>query len=70
VRDPLKLAKHRHEKCKATAAEIASALYGNWRAEHLFALKQAVQMYEFYHRQMGERCVSTTLRRFRNNFND
>ncbi len=52
VRDPLKLAKHRHEKCKATEAEIASALYGNWRAEHLFALKQAVQMYEFYHRQL------------------
>jgi transposase len=54
VRDPRKLAKHRHEKCKATEAEIASALYGNWRAEHLFALKQAVQMYEFYHRQLRE----------------
>ena len=51
-RDPLKLAKHRHERCKATEAEIASALYGNWRKEHLFALKQAVQMYEFYQRQL------------------
>lgn len=54
VRDPLQLAKHRHEKCKATAAEIASALYGTWREEHLFALKQAVQMYEFYHRQLRD----------------
>jgi len=54
VRDPLKLAKHRHEKCKATEAEIASALYGNWREEHLFALKQAVQLHEFYHRQLRE----------------
>jgi len=51
-RDALKLAKHRHERCKATEAEIASALHGNWRKEHLFALKQAVQMYEFYQRQL------------------
>ena len=26
-RDPLKLARHRHERCKATEAEIASALF-------------------------------------------
>jgi transposase len=52
VRDPLQLAKHRHEQCKATAAQIAAALYGNWRKEHLFALKQALQMYEFYQRQL------------------
>ena len=65
-RDPLELAKHRHEKCKATEAEIASALYGNWRKEHLFALKQAVQMYEFYHRQMREcdKEIETCLRGF------
>src|SRR2546421_178181 len=43
-RDPLKLARHRHERCKATEAEIASALFGNWRKEHLFALKQGLQM--------------------------
>jgi transposase len=51
-RDPRKLAKHRHERCQATEAEIARALYGTWRKEHLFALKQAVQMYEFYQRQL------------------
>jgi transposase len=51
-RDPRELAKHRHEKCKATEAQIARALYGNWRKEHLFALQQAVQMYEFYQRQL------------------
>ena len=51
-RDPLQLAKHRHERCKATAAEIASALYGNWRKEHLFALKQALKIYESYQRQI------------------
>ena len=34
-RDPLQLAKLRNDKCKRTEAEIARALYGNWRAEHL-----------------------------------
>jgi transposase len=53
-RDPLELAKHRHDRCKATQAEIASALYGNWRTEHLFALKQALRLYEFYQKQLRE----------------
>ena len=66
VRDPQKLAAHRHEKCKATEAEIASALYGNWRKEHLFALKQALQMYEFYQRQVRacDEEIKTCLRGF------
>jgi transposase len=51
-RDPLQLAKHRHERCKATEAEIASALYGNWRKEHLFVLQQALRLYEFYQKQL------------------
>jgi transposase len=65
-RDPLKLAKHRHERCQATEAEIARALYGNWRKEHLFALKQAVQMYEFYQRQLRacDKEIETCLRSF------
>jgi transposase len=53
-RDPMELAKHRHERCHATQAEIASALYGNWREEHLFALKQTLQLYEFHQRQLRE----------------
>jgi transposase len=51
-RNPLKLAKWRDERCKRTEAEIARALYGNWRAEHLFALRQAVALYEFYRQQL------------------
>jgi transposase len=51
-RDPLQLAKHRHERCRATVAEIAAALQGNWRKEHLFALWQALEMYEFYQKQL------------------
>src|SRR5262249_20069384 len=37
-----------------TAAEIAKALVGNWRAEHLLALRQAVELYEFYHSKIVE----------------
>lgn len=51
-RDPLQLAKHRHDRCTATEREIASALYGHWRAEHLFALQQALQLYEFHLQQI------------------
>src|SRR5262249_50035796 len=51
-RNPLELAKLRHERCKRTQAEIARALYGNWRAEHLFALQQAVTLYDCYREQL------------------
>jgi hypothetical protein len=51
-RDPLQLAKLRNDKCKRTEAEIARALYGNWRAEHLFALRQAVEVHTFYRQQL------------------
>jgi transposase len=66
VRDPLHLARHRHERCRATEAEIARALYGNWREEHLFALEQAVQMYECYQRQLRacEKRIEACLRGF------
>jgi transposase len=51
-RSPLQLAKLRNDKCKRTQAEIARALYGNWRTEHLFALRQAVTLYDFYREQL------------------
>ena len=51
-RDPLELAKLRNDHCMRTQAEIARALYGNWRAEHLFALRQAVTLYECYRQQL------------------
>jgi transposase len=53
-REPLELAKLRHHRCQKTEAELARALYGNWRAEHLFALKQAVSLYETYQQQLRE----------------
>jgi transposase len=54
VRDPAKLAKFRHKKCHASEAEIAQALTGSYREEHLFALRQAYQAWEFYHKQRDQ----------------
>jgi transposase len=52
-RNPEQLAKLRDRHCQHDEAEIARALQGNWRAEHLFALQQAVEVYEFYHQQIA-----------------
>ncbi len=65
-RDPAQLAKLRTRHCQHTEAEIARALRGTWRAEHLFALQQAVELYEFYHRQIEacDRQIEAHLRTF------
>jgi len=52
--NPTTLAQLRARNCHHSEAEIARALQGNWRAEHLFALQQAVELYEFYHHQIAE----------------
>jgi transposase len=48
------LARLRNDKCKRTEAEIARALCGNWRDEHLFALRQALELYQTYHAKLRE----------------
>jgi transposase len=53
-RDPHELAKLRQRNCKHDRAAMARALEGNWQAEHLFALKQAVEMYECYQTKIAE----------------
>jgi len=52
-RDPLTLARLRDRHCQHSEGDIARSLQGNWRTEHLFALQQAVELYEFYHRQIA-----------------
>src|SRR6266508_3167757 len=47
-RDPHRLAALRDPQCKNPKAVIAKALQGDWRAEHLFALQQAVDLVESY----------------------
>jgi len=51
-RDPHKLATLRNYRCKKDEAEIAKALTGTWRTEHLFILKQSLELYDFYTRQL------------------
>jgi transposase len=53
-RDPHELAKLRDSRCKNSEATIAMALAGNWREEHLFALKQALELYRFYGQKIAE----------------
>lgn len=53
-RDPLKLAQLRDPRCKNSKEVIARALEGNWREEHLFALRQALALFRTYHQQMAE----------------
>jgi len=53
-RDPVKLAKLRDERCHCSADQIALALEGTWRPEHLFELRQAYDLYCFHHRQITE----------------
>ncbi|RQS55800.1 IS110 family transposase [Burkholderia sp. Bp8963] len=45
-RDPHVLARYRHARVKRSAEDIARALQGNWREEHLFVLAQALAMYD------------------------
>ena len=53
-RDPQRLAAHRNNRCHASHAEIVAALTGNYRTEHLFALKQNFAAYEFLLTQIAE----------------
>src|SRR5689334_3136215 len=40
--------------CKAQVEEIAKALDGTYRDEHLFALGQAVESWKFYQKQIDD----------------
>ncbi|MEP6965341.1 MAG: IS110 family transposase [Polaromonas sp.] len=55
VRDPKVLAQHRNYRVKASEEEVSRALTGNWRDEHLFALRLAVDMYDDIARHLN-RC--------------
>jgi transposase len=50
--DPLSLAQYRDPRCRSSQADIAKALSGHYRAEHLFALQQALELYDFYTQQI------------------
>ena len=51
-RDPHLLAAYRNEHCAKSEEDMATALTGNYRPEQLFALTQALALYDFYHQQI------------------
>lgn len=53
-RDGHALAALKNGRIHASADEIARSLQGNWRAEHLFALRQAVDMFDFIGTQLAQ----------------
>ncbi len=53
-RDPEILAAHRDSRCHASREEIVAALTGNYRAEHLFSLRQNFAAYQFHLQQITE----------------
>jgi hypothetical protein len=53
-RDSQHLAALRNSRCKKGVDEIALALTGTWREEHLFVLKQALALFDFYTTQLSE----------------
>ena len=52
-RDPATLAAFRDGRCRKDEATIAKALEGHWRDEHLFALRQAVELYDIYQEKIA-----------------
>src|SRR6516162_10827180 len=52
-RDPNVLARLRHYSCHASIETIERALTGSYRAEHLFALEQALALYDAYHEKVS-----------------
>lgn len=52
--DPQVLAAKKHHRVKRSEAEIAAALYGDYRKEHLFVLQQELHLYDVYQTQIAE----------------
>jgi hypothetical protein len=52
--DPALLAEYRDVRCKSSVATIRDALTGNYRAEHVFALRQALELYDFYQSKLSD----------------
>lgn len=52
-RDRQKLAALKDPRIKSTTDRIAKALEGDYRKEHLFALRQALETYRFYQQQIA-----------------
>jgi transposase len=52
--DPLVLASMRHGNCKHSQEDLIKALTGHYRKEHLFVLRQALEMFESFSQRLWE----------------
>jgi hypothetical protein len=50
--DPRHLARHRDGRCNVSEEEIAAALTGHYRPEHLFVLRQNLEIFDAFQRQL------------------
>jgi transposase len=53
-RDPHKLAQLRDPRCRNPLARITASLHGNWREEHLFELRQALELFRIYQEKVRD----------------
>lgn len=53
-RDPVRLAAMKDPRIRSSREQIAKALQGDYRAEHLFALRQSVSLYDTYRMMIAE----------------
>lgn len=53
-RDCLKLASLKDRRVKSDITKIAKSLEGDYRVEHLFALRQAVELYDYHQQKIAE----------------
>ena len=54
IKDAATLATFRDVRCRASEETIHKALTGNYRAEHLFALRQALELYDTYQAKIAD----------------
>jgi len=65
-RDPVTLAQHRDSRIKASEETIRKSLVGNWCREHLFTLRQSLELYRIYQQQIVscDQEIESLLRQF------
>lgn len=53
-KDPEQLARHRDPRCRNSKEIICESLVGNYKDEHLFTLKQMLDLYDYYSLKIQE----------------
>ena len=53
-RDPRQLARLCDRGCRKSEEEIAEQLNGHWREDHLFSLRQSLQMYDAIEQRIAD----------------